>query len=83
MKLTVNVTQEDIDNGRRRTCSGCPVALAISRAWGKRITVGPNDFGASHESIPLPREAMHFVELFDRGHAKTLLPFSFVVEVPT
>ncbi len=31
MKLTINVTQEDIKNGKRRSATKCPVSLALTR----------------------------------------------------
>lgn len=29
--MTITVTQDDIDSGRPRSCSSCPVAIAIKR----------------------------------------------------
>src|SRR5688572_10335184 len=36
MLLQVNVTQDDINNGKRGKCSKCPIALAISRELRKK-----------------------------------------------
>lgn len=31
MKVTINVTQEDIEEGQRGDCRSCPIALAINK----------------------------------------------------
>ena len=40
--LSVNITAEDIDSGRRKSCELCPAALAIMRDYPdtKRVSVG-------------------------------------------
>ena len=40
--MKIDVTQEDIDKGLPKTCSQCPVARALSRAFGRLIRVGKN-----------------------------------------
>lgn len=37
MIKTIEVTQNDIDDGVRGNCANCPVALAIGRAFKSRI----------------------------------------------
>jgi hypothetical protein len=90
MKVTVEVTAEDIARGARGSPSGCPVALAVCRAIGTapvhgEIDVDPEgihlrgrrDFYKA--SRPLPDEAQEFIGRFDRG--LTVEPFAFSVAV--
>jgi hypothetical protein len=42
MKVQIDVTEEDIKNGRRGIPSLCPVALAVKRTFGRKVAmVGP------------------------------------------
>lgn len=73
--MKVTVTQEDIDNGDR-TQSRCPIALAISRAYGlKNIGVGGFSVTGMSKTRWLPVEAQLFVRDFDNGHP--VKPFEF------
>lgn len=83
--MKIDVTQEDIDNGKRGHCSRCPVALALSRIPGAEyLTVGPVDFGITLRGVrrdyALPEEAIVFIRTFDDGEI-TPNPFSFEIEL--
>lgn len=83
MKTLIHVTQEHINNGRRRQCSQCPVALAIKDVCkpksdvhvGIRILIG-NKF-AKHT----PLDAERFIGRFDSSCS--VEPFSFELDIPS
>jgi hypothetical protein len=93
MKITVNVTQEDINRGVRQNGERCPVALALIRALalasGELIIrptialssgfVCANVLGFDrHHDYPIPGAARDFIQKFDRGlHVE---PFTFEFE---
>jgi hypothetical protein len=78
----IEVTQEDIDKGRRFRAQDCPLARAISRAFNGRYTsVGARGF--SIEDSPryiLPPEVYAFRRAFDDG--EPVQPITFYVKVP-
>jgi len=72
LKVTVNVTQDDIDNGVRVCCHFCPIALAISRSFpGEEIYVTRHlvkirrSNGLKTLIANLPLHATLFVSAFD------------------
>lgn len=80
MKYTIEVTQEDIDNGECADATGCPVGLAIGR-----LNI-PKFYGVSHDAVSigerrilLPPEASSFIKDFD-DH-KPVSPFTFTIEL--
>lgn len=78
MKITV--TEEHIRRGRRRACSACPLALAISEAVGMRMEVGVlSTWCDPAKLITLPEEAQEFIDRFDRG--RKVHPFSFELPI--
>lgn len=84
MKYTIEVTQEDIDEGISFLCDACPVALAMRRAMGKEIFISPDAWGLTRNSNdptdqPLPSEAKHFILDFDSG--APVKPFTFTIEL--
>lgn len=82
MKYTIDVTAEDIENGRPHSTS-CPVALAITRATGTPAVVTGSPF-----SFPvyracgnlLPSEVQLWIKKYDLHY--DVLPFSFDLEIP-
>ena len=90
-RVTVTVTQEDIDNGDPGMCYECPVARALSRATGRRCRVkeptrwgfsdGPTGSKSDNVVDPfrLPPDAATFVETFDDFGAERVVPFSFEI----
>jgi hypothetical protein len=91
---TIEVTQEDIDNGVAWECGKCPVALAAKRVlpfkphvrslaiYRKRRQQPSWRYGWYYIkvfAVDLPQEARDFISDFDHGVFVT--PFSFQVEV--
>ena len=79
--MLIEVTQDDIDNGRRNQPSRCPIALAIQRgtgyfvsAWIGQAVIRTQLPKASIE-IPLPECVNQFIAAFDNGDDTA--PFSF------
>lgn len=81
MKVKVNTTEDDINNGRRCNSNSCPIALSVARVTGAEsvavdlTTVSICKEDCYYPHIILPKKAQHFVWRFDRkGKGK---PFSF------
>lgn len=81
-KVRVEVTEDDIKNGKPRT-DECPLALAVNRATGHRSAVyriaalmnADDNFIATAD---LPPEAVEFHRTFDRH--RPVYPFCFELE---
>jgi len=77
--MKINVTPLDLEKGKRNDPYGCPLALALCRAFGVgavvasyvRLTVGGKDFFPS-------LEMKQFMEAYDRGYQ--LEPMEFELE---
>ena len=85
MKIRVNVTQRDIDKGRKRSCYSCPIATSLRRR-GWYPTVGAThlsiDTGTDYlPDLPLPKKAQRFIRTFDRCR-RDAQPFSFTLDLP-
>lgn len=82
--ITVEVTQEDIDQGQRCSCRGCPVALALERATGISWLVDGGciyvDWRSFQVFAVLSPEVRAFIHRFDCG--KPVQPITFTLEVP-
>ena len=85
MKYQIEVTQDDINNGKPHTCSSCPVALAISRTTNYKAEVGLyiitlfNSKGFSYRSIKIPADIRQFIKAFDSY--MPVSPFSFELDI--
>lgn len=83
--LVVDVTQNDIDNGTRKSTGGCPIALAIQRttgnpgAWVGLYSVGTlkTDRGRVTHTHRTSREAYEFISDFDNDIPVTPATFTF------
>lgn len=83
--MKIQVTQDDIDHGKKRSCSGCPIGRAIARATGKDCLVGQSSvklgktwFRTPEERwLVLPDIASMFIRRFDDG--EKVEPFEFEV----
>ena len=91
MKLTINVTQEDIDNGRQLDCLMCPIALATCKAiagtpW---MLVGPYTrylrlfdsnitIRTQEIDIEWPPHVVEWIRTYDKG--RFTRPISFEVD---
>jgi hypothetical protein len=79
MIYKIDVTQEDIDNGRRQSCHTCPIALAASRVIPKFYSVSYHSIYRVGENIDLPFVAQQFILSFDSGGSPK--PLSFEVRI--
>ncbi len=80
-RVTVAVTEKDIEQGMRGSCSSCPVALAATRAVGERMTI--TGYSAETEAEPfyryrLPAGVSSFIYNFDNRYG--VEPLEFVME---
>lgn len=87
---TIDVTQDDIDNGERILCRRCPIARACNRKGFGPVAVcdgaiykddgkGIFDLKSAVVIANLPEEASRFYREFDQG--KTVKPFSFQIQI--
>lgn len=87
MRMLIEVTQEDIENGQPTVCRKCPIARATKRAFGKRdpvydIAVDTEDIlvilnNAEYRCKPTP-EMVDFINMFDC--MEEVKPFSVELE---
>jgi hypothetical protein len=83
--MRVEVTADDIANGKRGLPWCCPIARAIKRAsGGSRVSIGTfnglaYDWGTAHPAVffDLPEVARCFISDFDSG--RPVEPFSFEI----
>jgi len=69
--VTVTITRQDIQNGKRGSATDCPVALALRRVlnvpvevWSyQAVLVEPG----GRRVVPLPLDVRDFVRRFDTG----------------
>ena len=86
MLYEINVTQEDINNGAKKQCTMCPIALATKRVFPNSdwISVTPGFIRVCDEIFDegvcysIPDKARDFMESFDGG--LKVFPFSFTVD---
>jgi hypothetical protein len=90
VKVIIEVTQQDIDNGIRNACSKCPIALALTRTMGSAfsevtITTCSTHFPLRENKEDLrayiPEIARNFIQTFDKG--LPVKPLSFELEMTT
>jgi hypothetical protein len=82
--LTIEVTQEDIDNGVSKSATSCPLALAFTRKTKRVVRIGSTIqiWGKAYRGAwdyLLPRETIEFIEDFDSG--KPVKPSKFRLKV--
>lgn len=83
-KYKIDVTQDDINTGKRINAYSCPIALAMNRVTGKQCSVSSDEAVVwnDHEQVMtgrLPSDARRFVLDFDSGYFATVLPISFEI----
>lgn len=88
MTIRINVTQEDINHGKRMSACECPVALAAARVINRPVTVTTRRLRIYHgpqrndpANYRLPTAAVEFIHLYDGGGARIVKPFTFDLEV--
>lgn len=85
--MIIKVTQEDIDNGKKKSCYECPIALAIQRVSVKHLrcdVMNQQVYAVEKDLRPvwiriLPPEAQLFIIDFDAG--KSVKPFQFELDI--
>lgn len=83
MGYTIEVTQDDIDSGRRHSCIKCPVALAMMRAVPAEEVQIHSYYGVvfykdnNRNRFALPPAVIEFVDKFD--HWAEVAPFTFTI----
>lgn len=83
--VKIDITWGDINQGRKKNCERCPVALAILRALKieKHVFVGGTNVtipSLGFNSFAFPEEVTRFIENFDSW--RHVEPFSFILEIP-
>lgn len=75
--MKINITQEDIDNGRIGDCILCPIALKLKQVTGVIWEVYWNSAfnTATTATIDLPEDATDFISMFDQQ--EKVMPFTF------
>jgi hypothetical protein len=87
-KITVNVTQKNIDEGVPCRSTGCPIWQALWPLFPDvppgLIVVSPsNAYVNGSRPMRLPLRARRFIDRFDESDTRPLCrPFSFTLEVP-
>lgn len=78
--MIIEVTQADINKGRKADCRLCPIALAIKRVTGCPVEVRCHNYSKEwqHNWKQLPVVAREFILHFDRGD--NTQPFQFEIE---
>lgn len=83
LSIRVNVTQRDIEQGRARDCSLCPVALALRRHAKKRninlraVSAGTKFLWFGSRRAVTPPRVNAFMHKIDYHHRPA--PFSFQI----
>ncbi len=87
LKLRINVTQDDIDNGERSNPNCCPIAHAVTRMGFSSVRVEEAVIGFTdaykeiYKGVPLTRAAKRFIKRFDRF--KKVHPSTFIIQAAT
>ena len=82
MKVTVEVTKEDIASGKKCSARACPLASAMGRSLGYPVYVsqsGWGDLGGERKLSAVPEVCIQFISRFDAD--EKVKPFSFELEV--
>jgi hypothetical protein len=81
VRVRIDVTQEDIEAGKRRKVTTCPIARAANRVFVKAARVNTFEIRVAGMHVftgqPLPLRASRFVMAFDSG--RPVKPFSFTI----
>jgi hypothetical protein len=86
MKIKIEVTEDDILNGKKGSGCFCPIARAVKRKLipATYVRVTKHDLVTDYSEIfpasaSLPNTAQSFIQAFDAGHK--VEPFDFEIEV--
>jgi hypothetical protein len=80
--MRIVVTPDDIKKGKRHNPTACPIAHAMRRAFGRRVSVEASYARVTYPDrvavYRLPAEARRFIDCFDVG--LRVEPIAFVTE---
>lgn len=86
-RIRIDVTEEDIQAGRRRNGLQCPLALALQRGLGRMVVVNYASYSRPCPGVAepdyryLPSDVVRWRIDFDAG--KPVSPFSFEIDDTT
>lgn len=82
MKITIDVTQDDINKGIKENCRFCPVALAVQRTFNdpEMDVFSPCIKNCEEDRVASPSSVCDFIDRYDNG--ESVQPFSFEIDVP-
>lgn len=79
--INLEITQADIDNGRKQSCGWCPVAIAVKRQLQlDDVSVGIDNIWLGPDKYtPLP----HFIRDWIRNYdaSRPVKPFTYKIDV--
>lgn len=78
MKTKIKVTQKHIDEGVRRNCKQCPVALALREHLQERIEVSYERIGIGDGRALTTRGIRQFIRDYDAD--KVTLPCTLILD---
>jgi len=87
LKLTINVTKQDILNGKPGNLNSCPIARAAKRMGFKKVSVFgklTGNYKGENLTLDMPIRARNFIDKFDAtigdvATRKTIKPFKFTL----
>lgn len=78
--LTIDVTAEDIRDGKPKLCESCPIALAIKRAYpGLPVNVEEEEVVIGEHAYNLPDDVSDAIRAIDYGIPVEPFQFSLTV----
>lgn len=81
-RITLEVTQEDIDKGRQEDGEACAIACTLKRFGYKHVNVdGETIWLGGVKDYELPKKAQKFIDKFDEDKS-SVKPFSFKMTMP-
>lgn len=76
--MKIHVTQEDIQQGKRRSCYFCPVAISLRRHKKRREWYVGWNYLDPDNRIKTPKSVQTFITTFDQGIP--VKPFAFILK---
>ena len=67
MSMEIQITQQDIDNGRRDHVAGCAIALGLKHEFAYEISVSRGWIWIGKDYYRPTPEVRHWIADFDRG----------------
>lgn len=84
MNLEVEITAEDIKNGRAGEYNSCPISLALKRQGCQNLRVEEDYISFTLNNLPYkyatPKKIANFIDEFDEG--RSVMPLKFILKAP-